>query len=335
MRIEIISTPNDTLKETGFGGLKACKSVLESIKKQGHEVRLSICKSSKDLYDVVRRNPDLAVLAVKYISTAKDQDIWLSDYFSRHAINYTGSPRDILTFDSDKVHAKWRLRSMGVQTANYLTAVPGQYKNEKHLTVPFPLFLKPTDAANGNGVDDASLVTSFAQFEIKLSSLHARFQVPVLAEEFLNGREFTVAIIKSDTDKLIVSLIEIVPLESTNGLRILGEEAKKADSEELKKPEDSELVERVKALAIDVFNKLGVRDFGRVDIKTKTSGECFFLETNLVPGMTAGSSYFPKACEIGSDLSYDKVIELIIANGLNRVRGGSENPEVEMALGLS
>ena len=40
----------------------------------------------------------------------KDQDIWLSDYFSRHAINYTGSLRDVLTFDSDKVHAKWRLR---------------------------------------------------------------------------------------------------------------------------------------------------------------------------------------------------------------------------------
>ena len=332
MRIEIISTPNDTFKETGFGGLDACRSVLKSIKKQGHEVRLSICKSAKDLYDVVRRNPDLAVLAVKYISITRDQDIWLSDYFLRHAINYTGSSKDVLVFDSDKTHAKWRLRSMGVQTANYLTAIPGQYENEKHLSVPFPLFLKPSDAANGNGIDDSSFVTTFAEFESKVASLHALYQVPVLAEEYLNGPEFTVAIIKSETDELIVSLIEIVPPESTNGLRILGDKAQKEDSVELRKPEDSEMIERVKALAIDVFNKLGARDFGRIDIKTKTTGECFFLETNLVPGMTAGSSYFPKACELGSGLSYDKVIELILANGLSRVQNRSDSPEVELVL---
>jgi D-alanine-D-alanine ligase len=36
MKIEIITTPNDDFKETGFGTLKSCKSVLRSIKKLGH-----------------------------------------------------------------------------------------------------------------------------------------------------------------------------------------------------------------------------------------------------------------------------------------------------------
>ena len=71
-------------------------------------------------------------------------------------------------------------------------------------------------------------------------------------------------------------------------------------------------------MAIEAFNALGVRDFGRIDIKTDNHGECFFMEANLVPGMTYGSSYFPKACEIAHDFTYDKVVELLLAGGLAR-----------------
>ena len=43
MQIEIVTTPNEKLKETGFGSLKACRSVLDSIKKMGHTVELNVC----------------------------------------------------------------------------------------------------------------------------------------------------------------------------------------------------------------------------------------------------------------------------------------------------
>ncbi|MGB5729895.1 MAG: hypothetical protein WBM52_22065 [Thiogranum sp.] len=43
------------------------------------------------------------------------------------------------------------------------------------------------------------------------------------------------------------------------------------------------------------------------------------MEANLVPGMTAGSSYFPKACKIDGEISYDKMIGLILDEGLRRV----------------
>jgi D-alanine-D-alanine ligase len=42
------------------------------------------------------------------------------------------------------------------------------------------------------------------------------------------------------------------------------------------------------------------------------------MEANLVPGMTRGSSYFPEACDIANEFTYDKVIELLIANGISR-----------------
>ena len=63
---------------------------------------------------------------------------------------------------------------------------------------------------------------------------------------------------------------------------------------------------------------MGVRDFGRIDIKTNNHGECFFMEANLVPGMTQCSSYFPEACHIENSFTYNKVVELLLAGGLAR-----------------
>lgn len=320
MHIEIITTPNDALKESGFGSLKACNSVLHAIQRMGHDVRLNVCESKASLDEVVKRKPELVILAVKYIPVKNEDgnDIWLSDYFAKRNINFSGSSRYVLKFDSNKVKAKMHLTNKGIKTARYFIATPGQYTTERELPFTFPLFLKPLDAANGNGIDDQSFVTSFADFESKVAALYASFKQPILVEEYLDGREFTVAVIKKNNKELILSAVEIIPPTSSNGLKILGAQAKKDDSEMMVKINDNEIKNRVIALAKEAFNCLGARDFGRIDIKANKSGECFFMETNLVPGMTYGSSYFPQACNIANKFDYDNVIELLLAPGLAR-----------------
>ena len=318
MHIELITTPNEALKESGFGTLKACNSVSEAIQRMGHSIKLNVCKTKNDLVEVVKRKPGLVILAVKYIPVRNGENIWLSDYFAKHQINFTGSTRDVLEFDSNKVLAKTHLTNKGINTANYFLARPGQYNNESELPILFPIFLKPLDAANGNGIDELSFVTNFTEYERKVATLYDTFNQPVLVEEYLDGREFTVAIIKKRNQKLLVSAVEVIPPTSTHGLRILGAQAKKDDSENLIEIVDDEVKNRVSTLAIDAYNTLGVRDFGRIDIKTNNRGECFFMEANLVPGMTYGSSYFPEACEIAHEFTYDKVIELMLEAGLAR-----------------
>ncbi len=320
MKIEIVTTQNEELNETGFGTLKACNSVFDSIERMGYDVKLNICKYKRDLEAIVKKNPDLVVLAVKYISLQNGNNIWLSEYFSRHGINFTGSSRDVLRFDSNKISAKLYLANKGIKTARYFTAIPEQYRCASELPIKFPLFLKPTDAANGNGIDDFSFVTNYSEFESKVLSLYRRFNAPILVEEYLDGREFTVSIINTANNELIISPIEIIPPESKNGLRILGENVKNNDSEELKSIEDDEIKNKVIKLATDSFLTLGVRDFGRMDIRSNKAGDCFFIEANLVPGMTYGSSYFPKSCEIEHALTYDEVIQLMLEVGLGRAK---------------
>lgn len=318
MKIEIITTPNEALKESGFGALKACESVLEAIQQMGYSARLNVCKTKACLDEVAKRKPGLVILAVKYIPVNNGDDIWLSDYFTQHAINFTGSSREVLKFDSNKVLAKTHLTNKGIKTARYFLAVPGQYKTESELPITFPLFLKPLDAANGNGIDDLSFVTNIADYESKIASLFDTFNQPILVEEYLEGREFTVAVIKAPDEKLVVAAVEVIPQLSTNGLRILGAQAKIDDSEMLLPIDNIALKNRVITLATNAFNALGIRDFGRIDIKTNPQEECFFMEVNLVPGMTYGSSYFPAACDIAHNYAYDKVIGLLLAGGLDR-----------------
>lgn len=318
MRIEIITSPNNELKETGFGSHLACANILKSIEKMGHIVTLTVCTSLNDLDQIVKRKPDLVVLAAKYLPMESGDDVWFSEYFARNEITFSGSSRETLKYDSDKVLAKSHLNNAGIRTAKYFTAIPEQYQSEADLPFLFPLFLKPIDAANGNGIDDLSFVKNFIEFEAKVLSLYDLYKAPVLVEEYLGGKEFTVAIIKRYDGEMIISAIEIIAPESTGGLRILGETVKKFDTENLKKIETSN-IDNIKDLALAAFYALGIRGFGRIDLKMNDSGQCFFMEANLVPGMNLGSSYFPRACEIANEISYDEVVSLMLDECLGRV----------------
>ena len=208
MNIEIITTPNEELKESGFGSIKSCDNVLESIIKTGHNIILNVCTTEEDLESVVKRKPDLVILAVKYLSLENSNNIWLSEYFDKHDINFTASTVEVLKYDSDKVLAKQYLKNKGIKTADYFTAIPNQFKSAKELPISFPLFLKPIDAANGNGIDDLSYVTNFTEFQNKVSSLYDLFKLPILVEEYLDGKEFTVSVIETSNKQLIISPME-------------------------------------------------------------------------------------------------------------------------------
>ncbi|MGY5453347.1 D-alanine--D-alanine ligase [Agarivorans sp. MS3-6] len=318
MKIEIVTAVSPALKETGFGSALACNDVFASLTLQGHVVRLSECGSLKDLDAVTHREPDLVVLAAKYMPMEGGDKLWFSDYFAQHNITFSGSTRETLNYDSDKVLAKSRLSSLGIKTARYFTATPGEFSGEEELPLSFPLFLKPTDAANGNGIDDQSFVENFSQFQSKVCALYAVYKQPILVEEFLAGKEFTVAVINSTDGTLSISAIELEPPLSSGNLRILGAVVKIQDTETLKKV-NAEQLEEVQLLAAHCYRALGVRGYGRIDVKMDLKGVCYFMEANLVPGMKRASSYFPKACEITNQLSYDEVIKLMFNESFMRV----------------
>lgn len=318
MNIEIITTPNETLYETGFGSFDSCQNILNSIQKIGHDCRISSCESLTELEDVLNRKPDLALLAVKYIPMDNGKNLWLSEYFANQGIAFSGSTRDTLEFDSDKVLAKSHLRNKGVSTADFFTASVGEFLQDQALPLDYPLFIKPIHVANSNGIDNQSYANSFEEFESKVSSLNEIYGQPVLAEEYLAGKEFTAAIIVTKGGELLVAAVEILPPKSAPGHRILSGEVKVKNTEVLKKITDKKISLEVRRMAFEAFVGLGIEGFGRIDIKSNSDGKCFFMEANLVPGMTSGSSYFTEAFRIELDLSFDETISHIIDYCFNK-----------------
>lgn len=223
----------------------------------------------------------------------------------------------MLQFDSDKVLAKERLKELGIRTADYFTALPGQYRRDTPLPVKYPIFLKPIESANGNGIDDESVVKNFDDFESKVSSLFETYRCSILAEEYLDGKEFTVAILSKKNQTHLISAVDILPPVSSQGFRILGEKAKTENTEIVSKSVDNQLKQDVEKVALDSFCGLGSSGFGRIDIKTNAQGECFFMEANLVPGMMPETSYFPRACAIEHGLDYDEVVKSIVEESLH------------------
>lgn len=318
MNIEIITTEDETSRENGFGTLKTCKGILDSINSIGHSATLHICQTIEDLNDVVTRKPDLVILAVKNIITVDEETIWLSEFFTEKGINFSGSSKNTLVFGSDKVLAKSYLKDKGISTPRYFTAVPGEYKRDYDIPINYPLFLKPVHNLKYNFKDVSSTVNNFTEFENQVSSLYSLYKAPVLVEEYLDGQDFTVSIIKAKDGDMLVSAIEILAHQLDKRTIFSDEEVQKNKSRKLVSIKNKVIMNRVKDLAIDAYIDLNIRDFGQIDIKTNKSGHCFFMQANLLPSMTNGSSRFTEAFTIELGLSYNEVIKLIVDEGTCR-----------------
>ncbi|KLN61907.1 hypothetical protein WH96_03965 [Kiloniella spongiae] len=293
----VVATNTEGNKETGFGSIDTCKAFYEALMESYQRVTFHEVATRASLDLIVRERPDLVVLCSKYLpETGGHPKIWFSEYFAAHDIAFTGSDRETLEFDSNKSKAKTVLLNNGIATAKFFLAHPDQFQSEDQLPLPLPLFIKPLDAANGNGIDENSIARDFESYRQKIAELFLAFGAKILVEELLPGREFTVAVLdnRNEATRMVMPL-EIIPPENCKGDRTLGCDAKKKNDEVLQLVEEP-LVSEIKQLVGKAFSILGAQDFGRIDVKLDALGQPHFIEANLVPGMTPDSSYFPRAC---------------------------------------
>lgn len=327
--IAVVATNTEGMKETGSGSLGTCRAIYDALNKCYQRVTFYEVTSTATLNDIVKHAPDLVVLTSKYfIHEQTNVKTWFSQYFSDHGIAFTGSDRRAMEFDSNKSKAKTLVQSKGLATPKYFLTYPDQYPSEEQLPIPLPFFIKPVDAANSNGIDGNSVVRDYSAYRKKVKELFEEFGVKVLVEEFLPGREFTIAILNGETSAVrLTAPIEIIPPTNSKGDRILDGVAKRQNLEIIKLVPEP-LRTEMRMFADQIFGILGARDFGRIDVKMGADDKLNFLEANLCPGMTPGTSYFPQACILNSrrgvmfdteaDIQYSDVITRIVEIALGR-----------------
>ncbi len=317
--IEIAHTANMNINTMG---LKSCRMIQSALSSVYSKVGISRVNNTKELISLVSKKPDLVFLGLKRLpqidgfSDIGVEDSWIADYLDNVGINYTGSSRKAHELGVYKHDAKLCVHNAGLPTAKFFKALPGKYKNASELPLGFPLFVKPNSSGGSKGIDDDSVVRNFTEFKKKVEYIYDRFGTSSLVEQYLTGREFSVAVLAELSGGLKAMPIEIIADQNSKGDRILSCGIKKADTERVVTIKETDVYQQVSQLALDVFTALGARDFGRVDIRMDESGQPYFLEANLIPGLSGG--YFTRACRLSAGMEYDEMIQHIAKLGLSR-----------------
>lgn len=320
--IEIVSSTDSTLSSMSAPSRDAIRVVLAQHYKR---VDITIVNTLTDLEALIDRKPDLVFLGMKFVPNNPalgindPKKIWLSQYFDTHDIAYTGSNHHAHALEQDKQLAKQRVLDAGFKTSRYKVVRYNEPQSVEGITLQFPMFVKPNNRGGGLGISSTSLVSTVDELISKVQSITTTLQSDSLIEEYLPGREFSVAVLQTEhSSALSVMPIELVAEPDEQGARILGGKVKASNTERVLEVIDKKTRAAVCALAADVFYALGARDYGRIDIRMDAFGTPHFLEANLLPSLISGYGSFPKACELNNNLGYEAMILTITQMALGR-----------------
>lgn len=314
---------------------ESCASILMVLSKYFAEVGVTIINNLTELEALVAARPDLVFLGMEFIPSdpalglADSNKIWLSDVFDHHEILYTGSTQIAHDLERNKPLAKQKVLDANLKTAAFCVIKQNQSLNVGDLNLEFPLFIKPTNRGGGLGIDSDSVVHNFEQLSSKVHSIATELQSDALVEEYLPGREFSVAILKDEySTGFLVMPIELIAPADNRGSRILSSEIKSSNTEQALEVTDPAVKSKLTALALGVFDALAARDYGRIDIRLDANGTPYFLEANLIPSLISGYGSFPKACMLNIGLEYEPMIMKIAKLGMaHKANDIADDPE--------
>ncbi len=235
-----------------------------------------------------------------------------------YGIPYTFSDPLTCAVTLDKAVAKRIVASFGINTP--LFTVVSSPDDTRRVKLRYPLFAKPLAEGTGKGIDSASLAASPADLASTCARLLRRFHQPVLVEEYLPGREFTVGITGTGNNAKVVGTMEILVMPVT-GQKIYSFEMKeKCDDFVRYAPlRNRNLRKSVEKHALQAYRALECRDAGRVDVRLDSAGKPSFMELNPLPGMHPMHSDLPMiATQEG--MSYRQLVNAIITSALARSR---------------
>ena len=215
-------------------------------------------------------------------------------------VAYSGSGVLGSALAMDKQRSKQLWQGVGVSTAGFVTLHAGSDWAE--IIRRFgKVFVKP--ACEGSSVGMASAATAEA---LEAAWRAACRYGSVLAEQFINGPEYTVGIlgeralpsIRMETDR------EFYDYEA----KYLSDDTRYYCPSGLNSDEEAQ----VAALALQAFQSLGCAVWGRADLMRDTDGRFYVLEVNTIPGMTSHSlvPMAAKAAGMGIPALVRRIVEL-------------------------
>jgi len=230
-------------------------------------------------------------------------------------IPYVFSDGMVLNLCLNKALSKQIVLNARIATAAF-TVISSISEIEK-ISLTYPLFIKPVAEGTGKGISSKSKVNNFNELKEHVEYLILKYKQPILVEEYLPGREFTVGITGTNLMAECTGVMEIC----FNGEYDIYSLENKENYEKCisyKVPEKN-IYEKCSNIALKSWIALNCVDGGRVDLRTDRNNEICFVEVNPLAGLNPIHSDLPILSRLNG-IGYTEIIRRIMFSALNRYK---------------
>lgn len=277
--------------------LKSGGAVYQALLAQGYNA--VAVDAGRDLAEVLKREAvELAFIA---LHGRYGEDGCVQGLLELMQIPYTGSGVLASALAMHKLYSKQAFLAAGILTAPFRCYRRSEQVAMEELPFGLPFVVKPVQEGSSVGV---SIVKQLAELPAALE-LAFRYDDEILVEQFIKGQEVQVGILGDQP----IGAIEIVPKNEFYDF-----EAKYTDgmAEHIFPARlESALYARAQQVGLAAHRALGCRGYSRVDLLVTATGECYVLEVNTLPGMTA-LSLLPEIAAKGAGLDFQQLVSRII-----------------------
>ncbi len=307
-------------EEAEFDSPKTIEALREALESYDHEVV------------ELEATPELpAILAASGIDVAfnvaegirgRNRESHIPAMLELLGIAYTGSDPSAMALALDKGLAKRVVGQAGVTTPNFVLMLTGKEPLPRDFR--FPAVIKPVAEGSSKGVLATSLVDDETTLRASVRRMTEKYRQATLVEEYLSGREFTVALLGEHRPRVLPPM-EIVFTPAAGERPLYTFDFKLAENSFVRNDApakiDDGLKKELERAAKMAFKALGCRDVARIDFRLDATGRPSFLECNPLPGLTPGWS---DLCLIaaGAGMDYRTLIGEILAPAIRRYREG-------------
>lgn len=242
-------------------------------------------------------------------------------------IPYLGSDPLTLAICLDKSRTKEILSYYHIPTAPF--SLVQSMDGFEDVRVKFPSMVKPLHEGSSKGIYNSCVVRTPEELEREVRIVLETYRQPALVEEFLPGREFTVALLGNGSDLRVLPIVEIKfdalpdgvnPIYSYEAKWIWDTTDKPLEIFECPARLTPGLKEDIESVCVRAYGALRCRDWSRIDVRLDGDGRPHILEVNPLPGILPrpeDNSCFPKAAR-AANMTYNQLINAVLDIALNR-----------------
>lgn len=265
--------------------------VAKALERSNFQVqRLGVSCNPEEMVKGIRKaRPDVVFNLFEGLPNWGDTEAYVVGLLEWLRVPYTGSPLQPIFLARNKPLAKRLFRGAKLPTPEFITIdeLPVQ-----ELPLDWPVILKPSDQDASVGIDQASVVTNLDSLHERAAYLLDNYGGPVLAEEFISGREFCIGLVEAPELRCLpIAELEFIGTDPDVWPIITYDAKWKPGTPDYettppKYPANNvspKLAARLHTLAKKAFRVLGCRDYARVDFRVRLSGKPFILEVNPNP----------------------------------------------------